>query len=361
MKFGGSSLRNHARIKQVAKIIKSRLDRKPVVVVSAHGDVTDWLIKSAKNARSGQVEIKKIIHFHRRLAKSLGLSAEPLTYLFTALEKLFEPVRLSHELTPQLQDEIISYGERLSCRIVAGYLRQQGIPARAVDAPEIGLLTDSNFGSAVPLPGIEKKIAVRLKKISRSYCVLSVITGFIGQDLRGHLTTLGRNGSDYTAAIIGSAIGAKEIQLWSDVDGVMTANPKIVPEAELINRMSFNEAGELAYYGGRFHPSTLLPAIKKNIPVRILNILTPNTAGTCILKKCSVSGHIKSIVYKKNLYLINIISSRMLGYAGFLARIFDVFSRHKVVIDMIASSEVSVSVTTDRAWHLTRVMNELSE
>ena len=357
MKFGGSSLKNPARIKQVAGIVKKQLARKPIIVVSAHGLTTDWLLDSARSALSGHSKVKRIIDFHRRLVRGLGLSDQSLQPLFEELRKMLRGISGFKKLTPRRLDQILSYGERFSCRIMSDYFRTQGIPARPVESFKIGLMTDSDFGQAVPLAGIEKKIASSFKNSKG----VPVVTGFLGRDNYGQVTTLGRNGSDYSAAIIGAAGGAKEIQLWSDVDGIMTVDPRLVNRAVPVARMSFNEASELAYYGGRFHPSTLIPAIKKNIPVRILNMLKPDWPGTSILKKCSSRDVVKSIVYKKNLQLINIISTRMLGYAGFLAKIFDVFAKHKVVLDMIATSEVSVSVTTDSPRHLARAIHELAE
>ena len=362
MKFGGTSLRNAERIKAVANIINGRLKYRPVVIVSAHHGVTEHLIAAAY--QPGPAHYARIRNLHYRIVRELGLPVSLIDPLLTELNDLLRNISRLKQVTLKELDEVLSFGERLSCRIVAGYLSQSGIPAIPLDAYDIGIITDSHFGHAQLLAQSHKDIPARLRPVINSGRV-PVITGFIGKDREGNISTMGRNGSDYTATIIGAAIGAREIHLWSDVPGIMTADPRIASNVRPVPSISFNEAGELAYYSRRFHPSTLTPAIHKNIPVRILNTYQPSAPGTTInavkSKKTSIAKKaVKTIVYKKDLFLVTITSGRMLMQYGFLEKIFDVFARHKIVIDMVATSEISVSCTTDRKDHIREALKEIS-
>ncbi|MBI4713164.1 MAG: aspartate kinase [Planctomycetes bacterium] len=364
MKFGGTSLRNAERIKAVAGIIKSRLKQSPVVIVSAHHGVTEQLIAAARTP--SPLHYARIRNLHRRITKELGLPLFVVEPLLKELEDFLETIRpdIHRSVTLKEMDEILSFGERFSCRVMAGYLNKINIPATSLDAYDIGMLTDSHFGNARPLPQSHKDITARLRPTIHSGRI-PVVTGFIGKDREGNITTLGRNGSDYTATIIGAAVGASEIQLWSDVHGIMSADPRLVHNAKPVPAVSFNEAGELAYYSRRFHPSTLTPAIHKNIPVRILNTYEPTAPGTTISaarpKKTTVPDKaVKTIVYKKDLFLVTITSGRMLMQYGFLAKIFSVFAKYKIVIDMVATSEISVSCTTDRKDHIREALKEIA-
>jgi aspartate kinase len=267
-------------------------------------------------------------------------------------------MKLVSEASPRARDLLLSFGERCSTRVVAAYFNQQGIRAQAVDAFEVGLRTDSNFGRARPLSD-EGRIAESMSAIEG----IPIVTGFLGRDADGNITTLGRNGSDFSAALFGNALDASEIQIWTDVDGVMTADPRLVEGARQIPIMSFGEASELAYYGGKvLHPATILPAMEKSIPVRVLNTNNPDNTGTVILPDYEASGApVRAVVHKDDIHLINLVSPPMLQQHGFLAKVFGIAEAHEIDVDLVATSEVSITMTADRADHLPAFCEELGE
>ncbi len=360
MKFGGTSVGSAERIDRVAEIVKDHRDRDPTLVVSAHSGVTDLLINAAERAADGSPSVDAIADRHFDLIDAYdapGLTDEVDT-LLSELEDLLRGISMVKELTPRTRDYVLSFGERLSVRTVANRLEHHGLDAEPVDAYDAGMITDDNFGSAEPLPEAEERIRATLDARTR----IPVITGFIGKNRNGDITTLGRNGSDYSASFIGAAAGAEEIQIWSDVEGVMTADPRVVENAKPIRKMSFPEASELAYYGGRIHPSSLVPAVEKDIPIRMLNTFQPDSEGTRILQEETLEDRIvTSVVHKEGIHLIDIASPNMLARHGFMEEIFRVFARHEIVIDMVSTSEVSVSCTTDSEEHLDAAREELSE
>jgi aspartate kinase len=360
MKFGGTSVGTPETINTVREIVKARLPERPVVVVSAHSGVTNMLFGLAYDAVRGRHDTFDLRQAHYRIVDALSLERNVIQRDLDELEELLKGISYVKELTPRSLDYVVSFGERFSTKVIATYFTKSGLPSVPVNAYDLGLLTDSNFGGANPLPKSDTAIAENVAKFTD---VTPIITGYIAKDEKGDITTLGRSGSDYTASIIGAAIGATEIQIWTDVDGVMTADPSVVPNAETIASLSFEEASELAYYGARvIHPSTIIPAIKKDIPVRVLNTYKPDNAGTVILRECAeAAGTAKSIAYKRDLTLITVISTRMLLQHGFMAKLFETLNRHRIVIDMIATSEVSVSMTTDTKHHLRSAVRELSE
>ncbi|MDD3844859.1 MAG: aspartate kinase [Syntrophorhabdaceae bacterium] len=362
LKFGGSSLGTTDRIRRCVAIVKEQIGRRPVVVVSAHGKTTDNLIGSAKNALDGKVEIEAIREYHQGLAEDLEIDWAVASPLFQALEGLLRGISLIRELTPRTLDHVMSFGERLSSNIVAAALVREGVPAIPVNSYDAGLLTDSRYGNATPLKGIEAAIANRMGAIAE----VPVVTGFIGRDEKGSVTTLGRSGSDFTASIIGAAVDAEEIQIWKDVDGVMTADPFVYGGALNIPEMSFSEASELAYYGAEIlHPSTLVPAMAKKIPVRVANTRKPDEAGTMILADSGpVDRMAKSIVYKENLCLINIVSPKFDSTTRLLSSALEVLARQDIGIHIAATSESSVSFVTDRSYPeemLVRTYGDLQE
>lgn len=362
MKFGGTSIANAERVKGVAELIKKNRSLHPVVVVSAHSGMTDALIAAAKNAYKGKPAVAKIKNFHHSMLKELGLQTNVISEQLSELHDLLHGISMTKELSLRTQDYVMSFGERMSSKIIAAYLTKCGIKAKAVFAYDLGIITNSDFGAATPLAETEQNIVTHF----RHYGDIPIVTGFIARDKDGEITTLGRNGSDFTASIIGSALGASEIQIWTDCDGVLSADPSIVPDAKLIEELTFMEASELAYFGGRvLHPSTLLPAMKKEIPVRVLNTFRPEGTGTVIRLEASKKRHkktVRSIVYKEDLTLLNVVSTRMLMTYGFMARLFNTFEKYHIAIDMIATSEVSVSLTTDYDGRdLKKLVEELSE
>lgn len=360
MKFGGTSVGDAARVRDVIEIVRGRLGRRPLVVVSAQSGVTNELIALAESAAKGETSAAALRTRFDRLLADLGLPADLIEEELDELDALLKGVTLVGDLTPRSMDRMMSFGERCSARIVAAAMTKAGIPAAPHMAYDIGVLTDSTYGAAAVEPAsydeIPRSLSPRLATGE-----IGVVTGFIAKDRDGFLTTLGRGGSDYSAAIFGAALGAEEIEIWTDVDGVMSADPRIVPEARSLDRMSFAEAAELAYYGAKvIHPATIQPAVAKDIPIRVLNTFRPSSPGTLILS--SVPGAapgVRSIASKSGITTIHVTSHRMLLQHGFMARLFQVFERHRVVIDMVSTSEVSVSVTTDNPRDLAALAADL--
>jgi aspartate kinase len=360
-KFGGTSVGGADPIRRLCRIVAAALGRGPIVVVSAVGGVTNRLFHAGELARSGgawRPELEALEAQHRALCAELGLPGELVERLLGELSDLLRGIALIRELTPRTLDQLASFGERLSARIVAAELARGGIEARALDAWEAGLVSDGRFGSARPLPESEASIRAALAGVRG----VPVITGYVAKDAQGSITTLGRGGSDFSAAIFGAALGVEEIQIWTDVDGVMSADPRIVPEARFVPTLSFAEAAELAFFGAKvLHPATMVPAIAKGIPIRVLNSFRPEFAGTKVVPRLAPAERaVKSVTSKERIAVVNIVAAPMLLQYGFLERIADVFARHEIVVDMIATSEVSVALTTDATARLDPVCNELA-
>ncbi|HLD18678.1 MAG TPA: lysine-sensitive aspartokinase 3 [Candidatus Nanoarchaeia archaeon] len=359
MKFGGTSVGSAERLKTVVHLIKEKQEDRPVVVLSAVSKMTDALIAAAYSAVHGKSDTDAIEQRHIEILDELGIDSSTMKPYFKELNNELQHISGFARLTPQLLDSVVSYGERLSVRMFSLYANSQGLSTRAVDAFEIGMLTDNRFGKSEVLPEayaeLNKNLTVLLNEGK-----IPIITGYIGKSKGGQITTLGRGGSDYSAAIIGAAIRAKEIQIWTDVNGVMTADPKIVPQAKTVELVSFDEASELSYFGAKvLHPKTLLPAMSHDIPVRVLNTFDPHNPGTKIVRHVANGKMIKAIASKKGVTLITIKSTRMLLAHGFLHRVFKVFDDKEVSVDMIATSEVSVSLTLDRGKDIEGVIKEL--
>ncbi len=362
LKFGGTSVGGAEQMRRVGGIIESCLERRPVVVSSAVGGITNRLFKVvdlALEQAEWQAEFDALAAAHEKIIEELGLEQGLVTELLNELHELVQGIRLIRECTPRTKDYFVSFGERLAVRILAAHLESRGIPAQALDAFDIGLITDGRFGAARPLPDADDNIREALAKVQG----VPVITGYIGKDENGNITTLGRGGSDYSAAIFGAALDAEEIQIWTDVDGVMTVDPRIVKEARFLEELSFAEAAELAFYGAKvIHPATIIPAVRKNIPLRILNSYRPDFQGTVIVPEPKTSAgrrKVKSIASKDEVCIVSIVAPPMLLQYGFMDRIADIFAQHEVVIDMIATSEVSVSMTTDSRALLDPVVSDL--
>ncbi len=372
MKFGGTSVESASAIRRVASIVKDRLDRRPVVVVSAMGKTTNKLLAMAAEAAGGRREealerLSELREFH--LAEALPLAGESertalegiIEEHFRELGELVRGLAVLGELTPRSIDAISSYGERLSSQIVAFAFRRCGMDAVHLDSRSV-IVTDRRHTQAAPLYAqTYARLAETVPPMAANHTV--VMGGFIGSAEDGVTTTLGRGGSDFTAAIVGAGIGAEEIQIWTDVDGMLTCDPGLVPEGRRVKTISFAEAAELAYFGAKvLHPATVLPAIEKNIPVRILNSRRPEAAGTRIVAETAPCANpIKSIACKRNITVVNILSTRMLMAYGFLKRIFEVFDRYETPVDMLATSEVSVSLTIDNTKRLDEICRELRQ
>ncbi|MDP6958431.1 MAG: aspartate kinase, partial [Planctomycetota bacterium] len=358
MKFGGSSISTTERIQNVLEVIRSNKDRSPVIVASALGGVTDGLYQLAHDALKGKDDsLSKIQERHYDTAKELGVDGNILEEPFSELEVLLKGIALVKELTPRTLDYVMSFGERLSTRIIAAALTAKGLPAEQHDAFDLGMVTNDAFGNAHPLPQAEALIQKSFSEIN----TIPVITGYLGKTENGDITTLGRNGSDFTATYIGAAIGAEEVQIWSDTDGVMTADPRITKDAKPIPTLTFEEASELAYYGGKvLHPATITPAIQKKVPVRVLNTFKPDHPGTTIVSETKdTEKGARAIVHNLHNLAVTVTTPRMLMGHGFLARIFNIFAEHRIVVNMVCTSEVSISVTVDDSKDLPGAVEEL--
>lgn len=362
MKFGGSSVADENQIHKVLEIARSRASRRPVIVSSAHKGITDALLNAGKAAAKGEPDAGQIVEKQRRVLKGCGCDHDMLDPFFREIEDLLRGISLVREASRRSLDYLAGFGERMSVRVIADYFTRNGVKAEAFDAWDLGFITDENFGGARPLPGYEARMLTEFQRRVGSD-VLPVITGFVGKTSGGELTTVGRNGSDFSATCFAAGLGAEECEIWTDTDGVMTADPSLVKGARSIPYMSFAEASELAYYGGRvLHPSTLLPAIKRNIPVRVLNTNRPQHPGTVITEDGGDNPNmVTSIAYKEGQAVITIESTQMLGQPGFLAKVFDVLGREKVDIDMISTSEISVSMTCPGASNLNAAMKALEQ
>src|SRR5947209_2905744 len=375
MKFGGTSVEDATAMLRTAAIVRGRRDRglAAVVVVSAMAKVTDSLLAAAAAAgrgdKDGALEIARRLRNRQLETAAKLLSPGRLTEIekpvhaeFDSLDDLLRGISAVGELTPRTSDNVVSFGERLSSRMVAAAFAEQGLNGIHVDARTC-IITDDTYGKAAPLePHIEAKLAEHVLPLIEAGKT-PVMGGFIGSTPEGITTTLGRGGSDYTAALVGGAMHAGAIEIWTDVNGIMTTDPRICPDALRVKTISFEEAAELAYFGAKvLHPATILPAVQKSIPVWVLNSRNPENEGTKITAmaaKCA--SPFKSIAAKKKLTIIDVVASRMLMSHGYLKAVFDVFDKYKCVIDMVSTSEVSISVSVDSNEKLPEICADLAK
>jgi aspartate kinase len=371
MKFGGTSVGSAERIRALSERVRERKQQRPVVVVSALSRVTDDLLRGARLAlardESWRTVVTDLQTRHRTVVSELIASGPArervrahVDEITAELHALYVGVHNLAELTPRSQDAISAMGERLSFAIVAEAMTGWGLDAQGVDARDL-IVTDESFGRAAPLPQTtERTRAVLLPLLERG--IVPVLPGFIAATTQGIRTTLGRGGSDWTASIVGAALDAEEIQIWTDVDGMMTVDPRLVPGARVIPDVSYEEAAELAYFGAKvLHPATIRPAIDRGIPVRILNSLNPTAPGTRIAAAPEQgNGAPRAIAFKKGITVVLIAQPRMLMAYGFVARVFEVFDRHRTPVDLIATSEVSISLTVDDTASLPAVKADLA-
>jgi len=362
MKFGGSSVADRAQIEKVMGIVRSTLGHEPVVVVSAHKGITDGLINAAKTAARGESPGDEVIDRQHHVAESLGCDPALLQPLFAEIRDLLRGIRLVRELSPRSLDYISSFGERMSARCIADFFTRSGLAARSFDAWELGFITDNCFNKARPIPTYKEKMRAAFEQLVHPG-VVPIVTGFVGKSETGDITTLGRNGSDLTATLVGAALGAAEVQIWSDTDGVMTADPRIVKSAKSIPHMRFDEAAELAYFGSRvLHPATLVPAMENDIAVRVLNTNRPDHRGTVIsANPPDRSDVFTSIAYKDNQGVLTISEPRMFEQVGFLAAVTKILADHGVVVDVVTTSEVSISFTSHDVLALKAAGRALAE
>lgn len=364
-KFGGTSVTGTQRIAAIHSIVQNQLDKSPVIVVSALSGVTDLLLSlpefSPAKQKKGIEKIKKLhLNLTREIWKQEKEQKEISKFIDQNIKEIKKLLKKKNQ-KKEFLDELASFGEILSSFIITKALESRGIKAKQVIAKKI-IITNNFYGSAefLPVPtkkNLEKKVLPLIKG-----GIVPVITGFIGSTVKGKTTTLGRGGSDYTASIVGFCLNASEIQIWTDVDGMFTADPRIIKKAKLIPVISYREASELATFGARvLHPRTIKPAIKSGIPVRVLNSFNIKSKGTLIVKKACPLSPLTAVSFKKKITLVNIYSISMLLSKGFLAKIFEVFSKNNISIDLVSVSEVSVSVTLDNEDNLKQCISELSE
>ena len=376
-KFGGTSVADPAAIRRLIEIVRgarARDGRGPAVVVSAMSGVTDQLLGIASSAGSTDgtsdalSRVETLRERHRAAVRDLvpgpeqaALSAD----IDATLDQLAQVVRalaVLREVSPRSLDVIAAIGELLSSRIVAAALSDAGVEAQWVDARR-AVVTTADHTRAAPL-AVETARALRATVgAALTAGRVPVVGGFVGATVDGHTTTLGRGGSDYSGALVGAGIGAREIQIWTDVDGMLSADPRVIKNPRLVPKLSFAEAAELAYFGAKvLHPSTILPAVERDIPVRILNSMRPEGAGTLITAEPSLEGTpLTGLASKKNVTVVDITSTRMLMAYGFLRRVFEVFERFSTAVDVVTTSEVSVSVTVDDARAVPAITEALSE
>jgi aspartate kinase len=375
MKFGGTSVEDANAMNRTATIVQGRRAKglNAIVVVSAMAKVTDQLLASA--AAAGRGDKAGALALSARLRnRHIDTACELLDETrfaalqsavhqeFDALDDLLRGIAAVGELTDRTSDLVVSFGERLSSRMVASAFDQRGLNGTHVDARTC-IITDSNYGKAAPQEtAIEAKLMEFVLPLVEAGKT-PVMGGFIGSNADGITTTLGRGGSDYTAALVGGGLHAGAIEIWTDVNGIMTTDPRICPDALRVKTISFEEAAELAYFGAKvLHPATILPAVQKSIPVWVLNSRNAENEGTQIT---AVAPHcrspFKSIAAKKKLTIIDIVASRMLMTHGYLKAVFDVFDKYKCAIDMVSTSEVSISLSVDSNEKLPEICEELSK
>lgn len=371
-KFGGTSVENARAMENVIDIVARQKDRQPLVVLSAIAGATNDLQVCAHHALEGKLDdavsiLNALLERHVTIAENIVEDRPSYQQVIQFCRRRIEELRnlcqgiaILGELTNRSLDAITSVGERLSTMILNEGMKQRGLQTELVDARSF-MITDEHYASAIPLfDRIDAKARTIFSPLLNAGKI-PVTQGYIGATLKGVTTTLGRGGSDYSAAILGAALGVDEIQIWTDVDGVLTADPRIAPKAQKLRIISFREASELAYFGAKvLHPSTILPAIGKNIPVVVLNSKRPDSTGTRIVANPpKTKVPVKSIASKKGITVINIQSTRMLMAHGFLESIFAVFNRHKTSVDLVSTSEVAVSLTIDNPEKIEDIVAEL--
>ena len=373
MKFGGTSVESAEAIERAAKIVESRLKGSPVVVVSAMAKVTDKLVAMGHKAANGSCNeslelLSSLRHLHLHTAKELlgsrrsSVLSSKLEGLLGELENFIRGLAAVRELTPRGSDYLLSFGELLSSLIVADAFTVRGLNAAWVDSRAC-LITDANHTRALPQMAetrdrSKRKIAPLVAKKQ-----LPVMGGFIAATADGVPTTLGRGGSDYSAAIIGAALDASCIEIWTDVEGMMTTDPRLCSDARTVKEISFNEAAELAYFGAKvLHPATLLPAIHKNIPVYVLNSRNLKSTGTKITAQAPASREVfRAITAKTGISIVNVVASRGVMVHGFLRSVFEALDRHSTSVDIVAISEVSMSFTMETKSLPKILLRELEE
>ncbi|MDI6765840.1 MAG: aspartate kinase [Bacteroidota bacterium] len=374
MKFGGTSTQDAQAIGNVVRIIRSHVMSKPIVVISAIAQATNMLEKigklaSEKNDREAREVSTQLFNRHYaivdQLIRHISRNRTLRNVLETTKEEIdaiIKGITILRELTPRTLDALFSYGELLSSRIVTVALQDQGIDSEWIDTKDF-MITDENFSRAMPLM---EEIEDRLRSIAQPLIVKGIVPvtqGFIGVTSTGRRTTMGRESSDFSAAIIGVALDADDIQIWTDVDGVLTADPTVVENPKKIKQLSFEEAYELSYFGAKvLHPSTMLPAIEKSIPIHIYNSRKPQSKGTLVsIQLKSHETIVKSVAYKRNVIILNVQPKKRFGQYIFWEHIHNVLTKYNVIGLITVTSEYSYSVVLDAKNFNPAVVHDLSE
>jgi len=370
LKFGGTSVQDAAAIERLIGIVQSRLPARPVVVVSALSKVTDQLLESGRSAANGHLgaalEIVRNIYVrHEGLADCLvhgsayGSLDRKLRDEFRALESLLEQVELLRDIDGRTQDRLLGFGERFSSQLVSEALREAGLQAAHVDAQRC-IVTDDRHGQASPLWDVTNERTQHVVAPLLERNLIPVLGGFIAATAEGVPTTLGRGGSDFSASILGAALGAARVEIWTDVDGVMTTDPKLCADARVIRKMSFEEAAELAHYGAKvLHPATLAPAMRENIPVYVLNSRHANREGTEIVARASSAKRVSAITAKRNVAAVDVSSSRGID-SELLGQVFAAFDEHSCPVDVMGASLGRISLLVGSTVALPQIATRLS-
>jgi aspartate kinase len=374
VKFGGTSVGDADRVANAIDIVAERRDRNPIVVVSALAGVTDDLVAASEAAcKQDPTRVEQIIRGvrdrHEDVAMRLVQQKSDFFESFIKqvdkqireIDTILNGIALLGEITPRARDKVMSIGEQLSSVLFAYTMMMRSLPAEHVFAEDV-VFTDDNFGSATPDMAKTRDAVQRVLTPLIERHRIPVMGGFIGRSQSGAITTLGRNGSDYSAAIVAAAAGAEEVQIWTDVDGLLTCDPRLVPGARVIDRLTFDEAAELAWFGAKLHPRTLEPAVEANVPVRVLNTHNPASPGTLITRRAGERRDgPRSVARKRGVTMVHVTSNKMLGAHGFLAKLFSVFEELKISVDLITTSEVSVSVTIDERHDIEELQTRLGK
>lgn len=373
IKFGGTSVGDAQRVANAIDIVAERREQKPIVVVSALSGITNDLVAASEAARACQPErVAEIIAAVRQRHEDVAIRlvqqkldffesfTKQLDKQIDQIHTILRGIALLGEITMRAKDKVVAIGEKLSSVLFAYSMMMRALPGEHVDSEEV-VITDSRFGEAAPLMEDTRQAAQRVLMPLIERNLIPVMGGFIGRTRDGATTTLGRGGSDYSAAIVGAAVGADEIQIWTDVDGMMTCDPRLIPGARVIDRISYVEAAELAWFGAKvLHPKTIAPAVEQKIPVRVLNTHNVASPGTLVTQDDPGHDHgPRAIALKKGVTVVHMTSNKMLGAHGFLARLFAIFEQLEVSVDLITTSEVSVSVTIDEKHNLQQLIEKL--
>lgn len=355
LKFGGTSVGSAAAICSLVEIVRNSLDDRVVVVVSALSGVTDVLYRIASNPSTRDGDLRFLRERHEALATELGVESPDIQPL--------EALAADYSGADRQKAGIISMGELLSSRLVCSALNKAGIPTQWADARTMMVASGDPLKSEPDMDEICERVPEVIGEAFAGGAQVVITQGFICASPGGRPAVLGRGGSDYSASIIAMALNADQVQIWTDVCGVRTADPRRVPTTRCLERISYDQAAEMAHFGAKvLHPLTLEPARERDIPVLVLNTSDPCGERTEIVHRDMVSADVKSIAYKENILVITMMSRQAMDSSGFLKKVFDVFSDQKVAVDMVSTNNMQVSVTVDAAQkNLSRAINALQE